>query len=269
MEIRYNQISACNIRSCIFRLLSPRGSNWGMQFAIFAKIPRWWEECDADDGRIGWIYYEGSRVHGSRETKWNYRCDCYWSISVRRGHRQRSINDSLSSLSTSSLRLLPSFFPKDNPRWSPFCLLSEIACSEIDRRLRPTDVCSAATALTLRHRKNIIGFSFLIFFLVFFLTHCLLLFGFFSGLGTSPREERRPLSTVGSWERARKYFFTYHHVRCSLQYCVTYVEKNLSRKKARTFYLSRLFFHSLTWRERTLGQFDTLWFDIFCCIQQA
>lgn len=50
-------------------------------------------------------------------------------------------------------------------------------CSEIDRRLRPTDVCSAAAALTLRHRKNIIGFSFLIFFFFvsFFLMHHLLI----------------------------------------------------------------------------------------------
>lgn len=46
-------------------------------------------------------------------------------------------------------------------------------CSEIDRRLRPTDVCSAATALTLRHRKNIIGFSFfVVFFLVVLLPSC-------------------------------------------------------------------------------------------------
>lgn len=60
-------------------------------------------------------------------------------------------------------------------------------CSEIDRRLRPTDVCSAATALTLRHRKNIIAFSFLIsFFASFFLMHHLLI-RFLSDLGTSPR----------------------------------------------------------------------------------
>lgn len=65
-------------------------------------------------------------------------------------------------------------------------------CSEIDRRLRPTDVCSAATALTLRHRKNIIGFSFLIFFFFssFFLMHHLL------------------IRFLPTWEQARRAFYS-------------------------------------------------------------
>lgn len=119
------------------------------------------------------------------------------------------VDQRFSSISAPFHSPLPPFFPKDNPRQPPFCLLSEIACSEIDRRLRPTDVCSAATALTLRHRKNIIGFSFLIFFL----THRLLLFGFFSAWERA-RAKRGP-APYSSFVRARQNIFLFHHA-CAL-----------------------------------------------------
>lgn len=60
-------------------------------------------------------------------------------------------------------------------------------CSEIDRRLRPTDVCSAATALTSRHRKNIIGFFPHLLLLCLLLPDAPPSYSVSSNLGTSPR----------------------------------------------------------------------------------
>lgn len=139
----------------------------------FRKIPRWWEECNAMAvGLVGSNY-----TRGAANTVVEKRSEIIDAIATEAspfdGGPPTKVDQRFSPISASTPRPLPRplppsfpplFFPKDNPRWPPFCLLSEIACSEIDRRLRPTDVCSAATALTLRHRKNIIGFSILIFF---------------------------------------------------------------------------------------------------------
>lgn len=166
---------------------------------------------DAMRWRRDWMYLRRSRAHSSRETKWNYRCDCHWNISPFEGATDKgSIND--------SLLLAPHPLPPGRPPLIPpqlFLFFRKIThsghlfvcsvrllgpCSEIDRRLRPTDVCSAATALTLRHRKNIIGFSFfVVFFFVVLLPSCsssspfswciTFLFGFFH--------------ILSAWEQAR------------------------------------------------------------------
>lgn len=111
------------------------GRNYGMLFKIFEKSLEGKEgydsiRCDMMRWQRDWIDLRRSRAYGSRETKWNYRCDCHWRISVRRSHRQRVDQRFFPSRSASPTPTrIPShfFFTKDNPRWPPFCLLSEIA----------------------------------------------------------------------------------------------------------------------------------------------
>lgn len=106
------------------------GRNYGMLLKIFEKSLEGKEGFDTMryDARLD--RSTRSRAYGSRETKWNYRCDCHWSISVRRGHRQRVDQRFFPSRSASPTPTRTSshfFFTKDNPRWPPFCLFSEIA----------------------------------------------------------------------------------------------------------------------------------------------
>lgn len=199
------------------------------------------------------------------------------------GHRQRSINDSLPSrphplspppspFTPFSSSVTPStFFPKDNPRW-PFCLLSEIACSEIDRRLRPTDVCSAATALTLRYRKNIIGFLYPhLLLLAFFLTHRLPLIRFLRSAWERARARRAPpIHTVASWEesapRTYKYIYFFFNIRalCNIVLCEKkfIAEKSalLSGIKCVSFF-SRVWF---TWENFGLISYSPVWCILYC-----
>lgn len=181
--------------------------------------------CDAmrcDGVGIGWTYASTRRAHGSRETKWNYRCDCHWSISVRRGSTDKgSINDSLHharrSLPPADLTFSP-FFRKITHGGHLFvCSVRLLGpCSEIDRRLRPTDVCSAATALTFAPpQKYHWVLSPLIFFsALFFLMHQLLI-RFLPAWEASPRVWYSLVRASGARRENLSYAHTYQHA-CTL-----------------------------------------------------
>lgn len=87
-----------------------------------------------------------------------------------KGHRQRGRSAIPSIPILFSFLSFPFFFPlsfpKDNPTGATF-LFAQQDCLPLARKLtedwRPTDVCSAAAAITSRHHKNIVGFLLLHF----------------------------------------------------------------------------------------------------------
>lgn len=172
----------------------------GMQFAVLEKSLGGKRERRCDG--IGWIY------GGAAYTVVEKRSEIIDAIATETSLRSKDRpTKGRSTILSISLRI---HFPPGRPPYpTPFLFFRKIThgghlfvcsvrllgpCSEIDRRLRPTDVCSAATALTLRHRKNIIGFSsfvlFFSFFFAFFLLMHHLLIRFLPhpiSLGTGPR----------------------------------------------------------------------------------
>lgn len=181
------------------------GRNYGMPFKIFEKSLDWGRDpvrYDAMRSRRDWIDLRGA--YGSRETKWNYRCDCHWSISVRRGHRQR-VDQRFSPSRSASPTPSHFFFTEDNPRWPPFCLFSEIAWPLLgnwpkiaaDRRL----LCGHGLNFAPPQKYHWLLFPHLLLLLQLLLPDASPSYSVSSNLGTSPRAfYSSPVRDLGSLE---------------------------------------------------------------------